>query len=116
MKKRSGKILPVALKHLVSHPATVTYPVGGKELFPKVRGMIAYEASTCIGCSMCVRDCPTGAIVIEELGTKEFKATFEMDVCSFCAQCVSSCPKKSLSYTPEFELAVLSRAALKIEI
>jgi len=116
MSKRTGKILPVTLHQLVSHPATVAYPAGDKSEFPESRGKIVFDAATCVGCTACMRDCPTGAITIEKVADKQFKAFIDMDVCIFCSQCVTGCPKKSLHYTPEFELAVLDRKSLKTEI
>ena len=113
MKQGPGKILPVALNQLVSKPATVAYPAGDKNQFPEVRGKIVFSAELCVGCTACVRDCPSHAIQIEKVADKEFKAIIDMAECIFCAQCVDSCPKNALSYTPEFELAALDRDSLR---
>ncbi len=53
----------------------------------------------CINCVLCMRDCPTGAITIENKGTKEEKdmhAYLNVGRCVFCCQCVDTCPKKCL--------------------
>ena len=110
--QRPGKILPVALKQLTSKPATVMYPAGEVKQFPEVRGMIAFNAELCIGCTACVRDCPSKAITIDKIADKQFKATINKARCVFCGQCVDSCPKDALKHTPDFELAVLSRDGL----
>jgi formate hydrogenlyase subunit 6/NADH:ubiquinone oxidoreductase subunit I len=114
--KRAGKILPKALRYLFSKPATVAYPAAREDLFDDFRGKLAYAPESCIGCKICVRDCPTGAIEIEKVADKEYKALLSLDRCVFCGQCVDSCPKDSLSYTSEFELAGLSRGSLRVEL
>jgi formate hydrogenlyase subunit 6/NADH:ubiquinone oxidoreductase subunit I len=113
MRQQPGKIFPVALKQLFSKPATAAYPVGGKEQFPTVRGRIVFDPDSCVGCTACMRDCPTGAITINKVGEKQYKAVIDIDVCIFCSQCVTTCPRGSLIASPDFELAVLNRGALK---
>ncbi|MCL1846739.1 MAG: 4Fe-4S dicluster domain-containing protein [Coriobacteriia bacterium] len=113
-----GRIIPYTLKMMVSKPATVTYPAGDVHQFPAIRGRIVYDAALCIGCTACMRDCPTDAIVIEKivekLPEKFFAATIMNDRCIYCAQCVDGCPKDALQFTPEFELAGLSRDSMHI--
>ena len=97
---RTGKILPQALKNLFSKPATVSYPAVKEEIFATFRGKLGYNAEECIGCMSCKRDCPTGAIEIEKVADKEFKAILHVDKCVFCGQCVDSCPRDgALWYT-----------------
>jgi len=114
--KRAGKILPQALRSLFQKPATVAYPAESEDRIPETRGKLIFDASKCIGCKMCVRDCPTGAIDIQKVGDKQFKAILQMDHCVFCSQCVDTCPKFALTAGPEFELAGLSRGGMKADI
>jgi len=112
--KRPGKIMPLTVKLLVSKPATSPYPVGGGKDLPAIRGRIVYEAEKCIGCNACMRDCPTGAIVIDKLPEKHFACTIHNDRCIYCSQCVDSCPRDALHCTPEFELAALTKENMAI--
>ncbi|MCL2632745.1 MAG: 4Fe-4S binding protein [Coriobacteriia bacterium] len=114
---KTGKILPKAIKNLFSKPATSEYPAKKDAIFDDYRGLIAYNAEACIGCMSCKRDCPTGAIDIEKVGDKQYKATLRIDRCVFCGQCVESCPRDdALWYTSEFELAGLTKDAMKIDV
>ena len=106
--------MPLTLKLLVSKPATVAYPAGDGNEFPALRGRIVFDPAKCIGCGACMRDCPTAAIEIEKLPEKKFAAIISNDKCIYCAQCVDSCPKDALQYTPEFELAALTKDAMRI--
>ena len=59
-----------------------------------------------------MRDCPTGAITITNVGTKEdkqFECYLDFGLCIFCAQCVDSCRKGCLAFTPNVEMAVLDK-------
>ena len=64
------------------------------------RGRLKFCAEKCIGCKMCVRDCPSGAIKIRKVGDKQFEADIDMAKCIYCGQCVDSCLKKALEITP----------------
>jgi formate hydrogenlyase subunit 6/NADH:ubiquinone oxidoreductase subunit I len=95
-------------------PATIKY-VPGKAKMPKgFRGQIKFDPSKCVGCKMCMRDCPSGAIVIRKIGDKQFEAEFDLGKCVFCGQCAESCFKKALEITEGFELAQLDKAKLKV--
>jgi formate hydrogenlyase subunit 6/NADH:ubiquinone oxidoreductase subunit I len=67
----------------------------------------------CIGCRICIRDCPSNAITITKTGDKRFECVIDLSKCVYCAQCVDSCPKKALHATREFELASLDVKKLK---
>jgi formate hydrogenlyase subunit 6/NADH:ubiquinone oxidoreductase subunit I len=111
--KRPGKMAREALRSLGRKPATVRYPFVKVEMPRRFRGKIVFEAGKCIGCKMCMRDCPSGAIVIRKVGERKFEADIDMARCVYCAQCVDVCPKQALESTGEFELAALSRDSLK---
>jgi len=114
--RRTGKILPQALKTLFRKPATVSYPARREDVFTNVRGKLVFDGAHCVGCRMCVRDCPAKAIEIEKVAEKKFKAVLQIDRCIFCGQCVESCHMGSLKCTTNFELAKLDRKELKVDI
>ncbi len=109
-KKFHPKILPEVIKTLFKSPATIKYPAEKIEMPKDFRGKIIFDSKSCIGCKLCVKDCPAGAIKIEPTGVeKKYKCTILLDRCLFCAQCVDSCKRNALSTTTEFELTCLER-------
>ena len=112
--KKAGKITRQLLRSLLKKPATLNYPSERSGMPQGFRGKIKFFPEHCIGCKMCMRDCPSGAINIKQVGEKQFEAEIDLGKCIYCGQCVDSCLKKALEYTPEFELAQLERGKLKV--
>ena len=111
---KPGKMAREVLKSLFLKPATVLYPYVKVQMPDRFRGKIKFTPSLCIGCKLCMRDCPTNAITITKVGDKQFQAEFDLDKCIYCAQCADTCPKKALEATVEYELAQLQRDKLKV--
>ena len=102
------------LSSLFKKPATNLYPFNKFEMPDKFRGKIVFDPELCVGCKLCMKDCPAGAINIKKVGEKKFEAEFDLGKCVYCAQCTETCFKKALKFTGEFELASLDREKLKI--
>lgn len=113
---RPGRMFPLILSMLFKKPVTVSYPAGKVEKPENFRGKLQYDSEKCIGCRLCVRNCPAGAIEIEKVAEKQFKAFVYLDRCVYCGQCVDTCPKDALKNTRDFELAGFNRSELKVEI
>jgi formate hydrogenlyase subunit 6/NADH:ubiquinone oxidoreductase subunit I len=111
---RPGKMIKEVLSHILKKPATILYPKEKIEMPDKFRGKLKFDPSKCIGCKLCMKDCPSGAITITKIGEKEFQAEIDLASCIYCAQCVDSCPKKALEATKDVELAQLDKAKLKV--
>ncbi|MBP7836118.1 MAG: 4Fe-4S binding protein [Candidatus Omnitrophica bacterium] len=111
---RPAKMLREVLGSIFKKPATNLYPAQKLEMPDKFRGKIKFYPERCIGCKMCMRDCPTNAITINKIGENKFEALFDLSKCIYCAQCVDSCPKKALETTKEVELAQLDKNNLRV--
>jgi NADH-quinone oxidoreductase subunit I len=112
--KRPGVMVREVLGQFWRKNATIKYPAIKVVMPDKFRGRIVYHAQRCIGCMLCVRDCPSEAISINKIGEKRFEAIIDLDRCVYCGQCVSSCNKDALESSKDFELASLDKAKLKI--
>ena len=111
---RPGKMIQQVLASLFKKPATTMYPFVKINMPENFRGKLKFYPEKCIGCKMCMRDCPSGAIVIRKVADKVFEADVDLGKCIYCAQCVDTCPKKALEATKDFELAKLDRNKLKV--
>lgn len=110
---KPGRMLKTVLRSAVRKPATGNYPADKSGMPEGFRGKIKFYPEKCVGCKMCMRDCPAGAITITKVGDNKFEAEFDLVRCIYCSQCVDSCLKKALEATPEFELAQLDKTKLK---
>ncbi len=109
-----GTMLKQVLESIFKKPATLNYPAEKPEAPERFRGKISFDASKCIGCRLCVKDCPSGAIDIKKVGDKQFELSIDLAKCIYCGQCVDSCAKKAIDVTREFELAQLDSGKLKV--
>lgn len=112
--KRPGKMVREVLGSLGRKAATTKYPFEKITMPPRFRGRLRFLGENCIGCKICMRDCPSKAIEIVKVADKQFDCVVHCDRCIYCAQCVDSCPRKALEATGEFELASLERPSLTV--
>ncbi|MFA5168895.1 MAG: 4Fe-4S binding protein [Candidatus Omnitrophota bacterium] len=111
---KPGRMLNLVLQSLFKKPATLNYPADKSGMPKGFRGKITFDSSKCIGCKMCVRDCPANAIAVNKVDEKRYEAVFDLRRCIYCGQCVDSCLKKALAASAEFELAQLDKNKLKV--
>jgi len=72
------------------------------------RGKIQLDTNLCIGCLLCIKTCPTGAINAVE----NKKVYIQLDRCIFCGQCKENCPKKAIAFSSDFLIVASSRDEL----
>lgn len=113
--KRPGAMMREVLGSMGRKVATISYPAIKVEMPDKFRGRIIFHQRLCIGCRLCVKDCPSEAIEIEKVADKVFDAKIRMDRCVFCGQCVESCNKAALESSSDYELAAFGREVLRVD-
>ena len=102
------------LKHVFRKPATLRYPFEKREPFQGFRGRPVWDMDRCVGCELCFRDCPSGAIEMIGKGSEaEFK--HHIDRCVFCGQCAEVCPTKAIMMTEDYELASYDKIEMIVE-
>lgn len=83
-----------ALKNLFSKPATTAYPFEPAQYPQRMRGHVEIKIEDCIGCGLCARSCPPGALSVDR---KAGTWTIQRFDCVQCGSCVNVCPKKCLT-------------------
>ena len=107
-----GAMLGEIVPSLFKKPATDLYPFERNPTPERLRGRLVWKADKCVGCNLCVKDCPTEAIKIFTLDkkAKRFVMRYYTDRCIFCSQCVQNCRFGALEMSnTDWELATLDR-------
>ena len=62
--KRPGRMFHEVMRSMFRKAATVRYPFVKVQMPARFRGRLKFDASKCIGCKLCMKDCPSGAITL----------------------------------------------------
>lgn len=89
--KACGKCIAACPKHLI----TLIPASAGTEVacMSKDKGPVTMKACQvgCIGCGICVKNCPSDAIKVTD-----FHAVIDQEKCTSCGTCIEKCPKKAI--------------------
>jgi formate hydrogenlyase subunit 6/NADH:ubiquinone oxidoreductase subunit I len=119
--------VPELLRNLATRPVTRLYPFEPAVVPDGFRGTPRFSAERCVGCMLCVKDCPSDALHINvELipsaepvvegrpapkPQKRFAMELYLDRCVHCARCAEVCAKDAIALDGEFEVAAFTRDA-----
>ncbi len=88
----------LALKSVLSRPATTRYPFQPRRTLQGSRGRVRFTRDTCVFCTVCAKKCPTGALSVNRA---QKRWAIDRLMCITCGYCVEACPKKSISLAVE---------------
>lgn len=90
------------LKKIIS-TGMVTEKYDEGQVPTRFRGEVAIEDKTCGECQVCVKSCPTKAIIFTNGSIH-----INHNACIFCGRCVELCEKHQIKHTNHYKLATLS--------
>lgn len=116
--------MALTFKQMFTKPITMRYPENKWFMPERMRGQVALvrdaekpDEDLCVGCCLCVRVCPSGALdIVTSMGEGNKKVVddyfLDMTRCIFCGSCVEVCPVAALVNTDNYELAQFSQETL----
>jgi formate hydrogenlyase subunit 6/NADH:ubiquinone oxidoreductase subunit I len=107
-----GVMFEEVARSLFKKPVTERYPFERRPVSERYRGRLVYDPGKCVGCQLCVKDCPSEAIhlVVLDKTAKRFVIRYHTDRCTYCGQCVESCRFGCLAMSKDlWELASTHR-------
>ncbi|MDR2672449.1 MAG: 4Fe-4S dicluster domain-containing protein [Coriobacteriales bacterium] len=105
----SFHLTKMALRNLVSKPATRLYPLEPPVYTSMTKGHVVNDIDTCILCSICERKCPATALTVDKPNRTWTINPFS---CVQCSTCVRICPTKSLRMEPDYTASAVSMQSL----
>ncbi len=115
--------LGITGKHLGRHAITIQYPEQRDTIPERSRGIVVLLSDketgelNCTACQLCMRACPTGAIVVEferDENKRKILTKFDLDntICCFCGLCEESCNFSALKLATKYEFSTTDKDGL----
>lgn len=113
----------ITSRHLTEHAITIQYPEETWEMPARSRGIVVLLSDkesgdlNCTGCLLCMRACPTGAIIIDAPRGEDKKRqlkSFVVDngLCCFCGLCEEACNFSALKMATKYEFSTENKEDL----
>ncbi|MEW6051348.1 MAG: NADH-quinone oxidoreductase subunit I [Candidatus Zixiibacteriota bacterium] len=111
-------------KHLGRHAVTIQYPEEKWTMPERSRGIVVLLSDketgelNCTSCLLCMKACPTGAIVIDaprdEVTKKRTLNSFTVDhgLCCFCGLCEEACNFSAIKMAAKYEFSTIRKEDL----
>ncbi|MDR0439217.1 MAG: 4Fe-4S binding protein [Methanocalculaceae archaeon] len=99
------KMLKTILRQFVHKPVTTTFPAESARYFDATRGHVVFDPSRCASCMICMKRCPSQAIVVDR-AAKTW--TIDRFRCVICSQCVELCKFNVLSLATGYSVCATS--------
>jgi formate hydrogenlyase subunit 6/NADH:ubiquinone oxidoreductase subunit I len=107
-------LVPRALRAFVQTPGTTRFPFEPTEFHAAYRGQVCAIPENCVGCGLCVRDCPANALALEKRSKESFTLRHFAERCAYCAQCEYSCKFNAIYLDNAYNRSVTEKEKLRI--
>lgn len=97
--KRRFTLLNAVVDAMIKPSGTVAYPFAPLILPEGFRGAIVFDPNKCIGCGICIRDCPAEALQLTKKSREEYTLLYFPARCAYCGQCEESCRHGAISHS-----------------
>ena len=107
-------LAPQVIRTLLRGPGTTRFPDEPARFHAAYRGRVRANAENCVGCGLCVKDCPAGALSLEKRSKQSFTLRHFAERCAYCAQCEYSCKFNAIYLDNAYREAVFEKNTLRI--
>ena len=107
-------LAPRAIRAFIRRPGTTRFPYEPAEFHFAYRGQVRAIPENCVGCGLCVRDCPANALVLEKRSKDSFTLRHYAERCAYCAQCEYSCKFNAIYLDNAYRPSVTNKEKLQV--